>query len=177
MVATTCGRKHKPPYYTTQEDRLTDQRWNKTQPCWLMSEIAAQDSRDTPCPGHRCFEDFTSRQEGLSRPTPPMSPTLNRETNMNDAGSPQMSGAYHFDSRSSTHLQGPRINASQPTRSKPYSTNHREEEDSTWPFASSRAVYNSGVMCAKTILRKKTPCGIQNYKKMFATTCDVHKPP
>ena len=25
MVATTCGRKHKPPYYTTQEDRLTDQ--------------------------------------------------------------------------------------------------------------------------------------------------------
>ena len=27
------------------------------------------------------------------------------------------------------------------------------------------------------ILRKKTPCGIQNYKKMFATTCDVHKPP
>ena len=27
------------------------------------------------------------------------------------------------------------------------------------------------------ILRKKTPCGIQNYKKMFATTCGVHKPP
>ena len=25
-VATTCGRKHKPHYYTTQEDRLTDQR-------------------------------------------------------------------------------------------------------------------------------------------------------
>ena len=25
MVATTCGRKHKPPFYTTQEDRLTDQ--------------------------------------------------------------------------------------------------------------------------------------------------------
>ena len=25
MVATTCGRKHKPPHYTTQEDRLTDQ--------------------------------------------------------------------------------------------------------------------------------------------------------
>ena len=25
--------------------------------------------------------------------------------------------------------------------------------------------------------KRKTPCGIQNYKKMFATTCDVHKPP
>ena len=24
IVATTCGRKHKPPYYTTQKDRLTD---------------------------------------------------------------------------------------------------------------------------------------------------------
>ena len=31
-----------------------------------------------------------------------------------------MSGAYHFDSRSSTHLQSPRNNASQPTQSKPY---------------------------------------------------------
>ena len=40
-----------------------------------------------------------------------------------------MSGAYHFDSNSSTHLQSPRNNASQPTRSKPYSTNHREQED------------------------------------------------
>ena len=29
--------------------------------------------QDTPCPGHRCFEDFTSHQLGLSRPTPSMS--------------------------------------------------------------------------------------------------------
>ena len=101
------------------------------------------------------FRRFTSRQLGLSQPTPPMSATLNRATNTNDAGSPQMSGAYHFDSRSSTHLQSPGNNASQPTRSKPYSTNHREQEDPTWPFALSRAVYNSGVMCAKTILRKE----------------------
>ena len=91
-----------------------------------------------------------------------MSVTLNRATNTNDAGSPRTSGAYHFDSRSSTHLQSPRVNASQDTRSKPYSTNHREEEDPTWPFALSRAVYNRGVMCARTNLRKKTPCGIQN---------------
>ena len=111
------------------------------------------------------FRRFTSRQLGLSQPTPPMSTTLNRATSTNDAGSPQMSGAYHFDSRSSTHLQSPRNNASQPTRFKPYSTNHREEEDPTWPFASSRAVYNSGVMCAKTNLQKKTPRGIQNYKR------------
>ena len=121
--------------------------------------------QDTLCPGHRCFEDFTSRQPGLSQPTPPMSATLNRARIPTTLGSPQMSGAYHFDSRSSTHLQSPRINASQPTWSKPYSTNHREQEDPTWPFALSRAVYNGGVMCAKTILRKKTPCGIQITKR------------
>ena len=101
----------------------------------------------------------------MSQPTPPMSATLNRATNTNDAGSPQTSGAYHSDSRSSTHLQSPRINASQPTRSKPYSTNHREQEDPTWPFALSRAVFNSGVMRAKNNLRKKTPCGIQITKR------------
>ena len=78
-----------------------------------------------------------------------------RATNTNDAGSPQMSGAYHFDSRSSTHLQSPRINASQRTRSKPDSKSHREEEDPSWPFALSRAVYNSGVMRAKTIDEKR----------------------
>ena len=88
-----------------------------------------------------------------------------RATNMNDAGSPQTSGKYHFDSRSSTHLQSPRINASQPTRSKPHSTNHREEEDPNWPFAFPQAVFKSGVMCARTNLREKTPCGIQNYKR------------
>ena len=129
-----------------------------------LGDIATR-LQDTPFPGHRCFEDFTSRQLGLNRPTPPMSATLNRATNTNDAGSPQTSGAYHFDSRSSTHLQSPRINASQPTRSKPYCTNLREEEDPTWPFASSQAVYNSGVKCSRTNLRKKTPCGIQNYKR------------
>ena len=123
------------------------------------------------------FRRFTSRQMGLSRPTPPMRATLNRATNMNDAGSLQTSGAYHFESRSSTPLQSPRINASQPTQSMPYSTTHRDEEDLTRPFALSQAFYNSGVMCGKTILRKKTPCGIQNYKKMFATTCGTHKPP
>ena len=111
------------------------------------------------------FRRFTSHQLGLSWRTLPMSATLNRATNTNDAGSPRTSGAYHFDSRSSTHLQSARNNASQPTRSKPYSTNHREQEDPTWPFALSRAVYNSGVMCARTSLRKKTPCGIKNYKR------------
>ena len=36
------------------------------------------------------FRRFTSRQLGLSQPTPPMSATLNRATNTNDAGSPQI---------------------------------------------------------------------------------------
>ena len=120
--------------------------------------------QDTPCPGHRCFEDFTSPQLGLSRPTPSMRATLNRATNTNDAGSPQTSGACHFDSSQPTHLQCPRINDSQPPRSKPYCTNRREEEGLTWPFTSSQAVYNSAVMCARTHLRKKSPCGTQNYK-------------
>ena len=79
---------------------------------------------DTPCSGHRYFDEFTSRQLGLSRPTPLVSATLNWATSTNDAGSPQMSGAYQFDSRSSTHLQSPRNNARQPTRSKPYSAPH-----------------------------------------------------
>ena len=105
----------------------------------MLTQLPLGDSgtrlQDTLCPGHRCFEDFTSHQLGLSRPTPPMSTTLNRATNTGDAGHPQTSGAYHFGSSSSTHLQSPRFNASQPTPSKPYSTNHREEEDPTWPFA------------------------------------------
>ena len=135
----------------------------------MLTHLPLRDSgtrlQDTVCPGQRCFEDFTSHQLGLSRPMPPMSATLKRATNTTDAGHPQMSGAYHFDFSSSAHLQCLRINTSQPTQSKPYSTNHREEEDPTWPFASSRAVFNSGVMCARTNLRKKTPCGIQNYKR------------
>ena len=100
------------------------------------------------------FRRFTSRQLGLSQPTPPMSATLNRATSTKHAGSPQMSGAYHFDSRSSTHLQSPRINSRQPTRSKPYNTNHCEEEGPTWPFASTPAVHNSGVVRARTIYSK-----------------------
>ena len=101
-----------------------------------------------------------------------------RATNTNDAGSPQISGAYHFDSRSSTHLQSPRINASQPARSKPYNTNHREEEGPTWPFASTQAVHNSGVVRARTIYAKnRFHMRYTKLQKMFATTCDVHKPP
>ena len=110
--------------------------------------------QDTLCPGHRCGEDFTSRQLGLSQPTLPMSATLNRATSTNDAGSPQMSSAYHFDFISSTHLQSPRINARQPTWSKLYNTNHFNEEGPTWPFASTQAVHNSGVVRARTIYAK-----------------------
>ena len=54
MFATTCG-VHKPPHYTTPEDRLSDQRRNKTQACWLtfLSEIGSQTPQSTPCPRHR----------------------------------------------------------------------------------------------------------------------------
>ena len=40
---------------------------------------------------------------------------------------PQTSGDYHFDSSQPTHPQCPRINASQPPRSKPYCTNRSEK--------------------------------------------------
>ena len=33
MVATTCGREHKPPHYTRPEDRQNDHSRNKTQAC------------------------------------------------------------------------------------------------------------------------------------------------
>ena len=107
MVATMCGRKHKPPHYTTQEDRLTDQRWNKTQECWhtFLSEIAAQDSRDTPCPGHRCFEEYHFSSAGLES----ANAAHERHSYTSDAHEwrrlPQTSGAYHFDSSQPTHLQ------------------------------------------------------------------------
>ena len=104
-----------------------------------------QTTRDTPCPRHLCFDKFTSRQLGLSRPTPLVSATLVGVTQTSNAGHSKPSGAYHFDSSSSTHLQCQKINASQPTRSKPYCTNRCEEEGLTWPFASSRAAYNKGV--------------------------------
>ena len=132
----------------------------------------------TPCPGHRCFDEYTSRQQGSSRPTPLASAILKRLTRTCDDGQHQKSGAYHFDSRSSTHLRSPRTNARQLTRSKPYNTNHCDEEGPTWPLASTQAVHNSGVVFARTIYAKN---GLHNavYKlqKMFATTCDVHKLP
>ena len=97
-------------------------------------------TRDIPCPGHRCFDEFTSRQLGLSQPTPLVSATLIRVTQTSDVGHPKPPGAYYFDSISSTHLQCQRINVSQPTRSKPYCTNRREEESLAWPFGPSLAV-------------------------------------
>ena len=141
------------------------------------SPSSRRQRHETPrysCPEHRCFEDFTSRQLGLSQPTPPMSATLNRATNTNDAGSPKMSGAYHFDSRSSTHLQSPSINARQPTRSKPYNTNHCEEEGPTWPFASTPLrPFTTVEQCVQEQFTQKTDSLMRYTKlqKMFATTC------
>ena len=56
----------------------------------------------TPCPGHRCFDEYTPRQLGLSRPTPLASAILKRLARTCDDGQHQKSGAYHFDSSSST---------------------------------------------------------------------------
>ena len=90
-------------------------------------------------------KNITSHQLGLSRPTPLKNATLKQATHTNDADHPQTSGAYHFDSSQPTQLQCPRINPSQPTRSKLYCTNRSEEEGLTWPFASSLVVHNKGV--------------------------------
>ena len=109
-----------------------------------METAALDDSRHS-LPRTSCCDEFTSRQLGLSRPTPLVSSTLIGVTQTSNAGHPKPPGAYHFDSSSSTHLQCPRINASQPTRPKPYCRNHREKESLTWPFALSPTVYNKGV--------------------------------
>ena len=105
----------------------------------------AQDSRDTPCPGHRCFEEYHFSSAG--RESANAAPECHSYTsNAHERRRlPQTPCAYHFDSSQPTHLQCPRINVSHPTRSKPYCTNRREEEGVTWPFASSPAVYNKGV--------------------------------
>ena len=73
------------------------------------------------------FQRIISHQLGLSRPTPLMNASLRRAMHMSDDGRPQTSGAYHFDSSQPTHLRCPRINASQPPKSKPYFTNRSEE--------------------------------------------------
>ena len=52
--------------------------------------------QDTLCPGHRCFDDFTSRQLGLSRPAPFVIATHIQVTQARDTGQPQKSGAYHL---------------------------------------------------------------------------------
>ena len=84
---------------------------------------------------------------------------------------PQMSGAYHFDSSQPTHLQCPRINASQPPRSKPYCTNRREEEGLTWPFASSPAVYNKGVATVRRATKFTENSMRYTLQLMVATMC------
>ena len=134
----------------------------------------------TPCPGRRCFDECTSRQLGLSQPTPLATAILKRLTRTCGDGQHQKSGAYHFDSSSSTHLQCQRINASQPTRSEPRCTNRCEEEGLTWPFAPSPAVYNNGV----DTVREKTTNLLRILRAVFirndvvATTCGrEHKPP
>ena len=99
----------------------------------------------TPCPGHRCFDECHFSSAGFES-----SKAIHaRHSYTNLAHErrrlPQTSGAYHFDSSQPTHLQCPRITASQPPRFKPYCTNRSEEVGLTWSFASSPAVYNKGV--------------------------------
>ena len=89
----------------------------------LLTHLPLRDSgtrlQDTLCPGHRCFDDITSHQLGLSRPTPVMNATPKRATNTNDTDYP----------RRQVHITS--IPVCQPPRSKPYCTNRREEEGLT----------------------------------------------
>ena len=44
----------------------------ETQTCWLtfLRDSGPETTSITVCPGHRWFDDFTSRQQGLNRPAP-----------------------------------------------------------------------------------------------------------
>ena len=96
-------------------------------------------------PGHQCFEEHNFSSAGLES----ANAAHERHSYTSDAHEQRRllhaSGAYHFDSSSSIHLQCPRIDASHSPRSKPYLTNCRKEEGLIWPCASSPAVYNKGV--------------------------------
>ena len=95
------------PCNYTPQDQLTDQRWNqkhKHANSLPLRDSGTMTTSITPCPGHRCFDEYTSRQLGPSRPTPLAGAILKRLTRTCDDGQHQKSGAYHFDSSSSTHL-------------------------------------------------------------------------
>ena len=98
-----------------------------------------------------------------------MSATLIGVTQTSNAGHPKPPGAHHFDSSSSTHLQCQRINASQPTRSKPYCTNRREEEGLLWLFITSRAIHKRGVDSVRedNKFTSSTPCSIHTIKRWW----------
>ena len=145
MVATTCGKKHKPPYYSTLEDRLTHQRWNQTQECWLtfLSEMAALDDPRHSLPRTLMFQRIHVSSAGLQLWAPFLYEWLKLATP--DIPSRQVHITSIPAHHQRTHLQCQRINASQPRRSKPYCTNGHEEEGLLWPFTPSRVVHNRGV--------------------------------
>ena len=70
-------------------------------------------------------DKFTSRHLGLSRPTPLVSATLIRVTRACDDGQHQKSGAYHFDSSLSMHLN-PQNRCKPANIAKPYWTKRRK---------------------------------------------------
>ena len=94
---------------------------------------------DTGMLTHLLLGDSGTRLQRHSPPRTPIFRRFHRATNTSDEHewrwTSQTSGAYHFNSSSSTHLHSPRINASQPTRSKPCCTNRSEEEGLTWSCA------------------------------------------
>ena len=70
----------------------------ETQICWLtfLRDSGNETTSITLCPGHQCFNDFTSCQLGLSQPAPFVIATLIWVTQARDAVQHQKSGAYHL---------------------------------------------------------------------------------
>ena len=71
---------------------------------YLPLSNGTQANGDHSCPGQSCFEEFTSHQLDLRRPTVHANPTLKSERSALVTPGHLSSGAYYLESSKPTHL-------------------------------------------------------------------------
>ena len=132
--------------------------------------------QDTLCPGHRCFEDFTSRQLGLSQPTPPMSATLTERRTRTTLDLPRRQ--VHITSIPD-HQHTCKVQESTPASQ--HGPNHTVQTIlKRWTNMAIRLITGRLQQWSNVCKNKFTKEDSMRYtklQKMFATTCGVHKPP
>ena len=123
-------------------------------------------------------KNITSHQLGSSRPTPPMSATLNRATNTNDAGSPRTQ--VHI-TLIPDHQHTCKVQESTPDNQ--HGPSHTIQtimkRRAQHGLSPQHRPFTTVEQCVQEQFTQKTD-SIMRYtklRKMFATTCDVHKPP